>query len=685
MKPLVIYLADLTYTTLSLATEAFPLNIGFIGSFCKKNFDKEVEIKFFKYIDDLEDALISKEPDILGISCYPWNLNLGMEFFKMVETLYPSTIRVMGGPNFPLTDQGQSNFMRRYPLVDFYVYAEGEGPFSIITERILSKGKERTKIKDSNVNGVVFMTDDREIIKGERDNRRKALDEIPSPYLTGLMDKFFDDKLSPMLETNRGCPFSCTFCHEGSPILSKINFFSTERVIEELNYLSSHITSGVSNLIFADPNFGMYKRDYEICTHIAKLQKNYDWPKNVWASTGKNQKERIAKNLKILGGSMKLWISVQSMDQTVLTEIKRNNIKTSEMLALRETAEEMGLTTLSELILGLPGDSYERHIQSITKLIESEIDTVTTYTLMLLNGTELNTYESRVKYGINSHFRILPRDFAKLRNGSIAIEIEEVVTATNTLSFEDYKKLRVFHLIVNVAYNGKWLRPLFKFFKEKNLSTFKLLKGLIQKTNDAPNVVKEIIRLFKKDTVDELWKSENELMNFASKPENYEKLINGELGANLIQNYSSISMKNMGEWCNYVFDVAEEIINQSQLSNNEHKILQELRHYCEGLVHNLWGKSRNKDNPLVLFNYDFIGWLSPDNKKTIEEFELLSSVNYEFGFTPTQIEETGKYIKRFGTSDTGVGRIVVKMDITRLWRHAIVKEDDAVEKTRVYS
>ena len=57
---------------------------------------------------------------------------------------------------------------------------------------------------------------------------------------------------------------------------------------------------------------------------------------------------------------------------------------------------------------------------------------------MLLNGTELNTAFSRAIHKIGSHFRILPRDFAKLRNGRIAVEIEEVITSTNTMTFEDY-------------------------------------------------------------------------------------------------------------------------------------------------------------------------------------------------------------------------------------------------------
>ena len=100
MKPLKIYLCDLTYDTISLATDAFPLNIGFVAAYCKNKFKDRVDIELFKYPKDLDRAIKEHTPDILGMSNYPWNFNLGLAFFKMIKQISPNTVTVMGGQAF---------------------------------------------------------------------------------------------------------------------------------------------------------------------------------------------------------------------------------------------------------------------------------------------------------------------------------------------------------------------------------------------------------------------------------------------------------------------------------------------------------------------------------------------------------------------------------------------------------
>ena len=103
MKPLKIYLADLTYDTITISTEAMPLNIGFIASYSLEKFKNDVNITLFKYINKLEKAIRESPPDVLGLSNYIWSHNIASEIFKIFRFEYgrfkitykPSTLHLI--------------------------------------------------------------------------------------------------------------------------------------------------------------------------------------------------------------------------------------------------------------------------------------------------------------------------------------------------------------------------------------------------------------------------------------------------------------------------------------------------------------------------------------------------------------------------------------------------------------
>jgi radical SAM superfamily enzyme YgiQ (UPF0313 family) len=671
MRPLTIYLSDLTYTTLSLATDAFPLNVGYLAANANKDFGSEVDIKIFKYLDDLEDAINNKAPDILGMSNYPWNFDAGRVFLKKIQQINPEAIRIMGGPNFPINHKlMQKQFLKGNSYLDYYCYLEGEQAFNNLVERILSVGLDRKKIKETPIGGMLNILEDGTLVKGIELIRRKELDEIPSPYTSGYMDKFFDGKLAPMLETNRGCPFSCTFCHEGNTDISKVNFFSVDRILEDLDYIAKRIPKEVTNLMFADPNFGMYTSDTAICRAIAKFQAKQNWPRSIFASTGKNKKERIAENLKILNGTMMMWMSVQSMDPTVQKLIKRDNIKIDAMMVLVDVYRQMGLPTKSEIILGLPGDNYERHMGSIASIVDAGIDFVNTYTLMLLNGTELKSPEEIKRFKIGTHFRVLPRDFGKLKSGEICVEIEEVITSTCDLPHEDYIKMRLLHFIVSVVYNGHGFWPLFKFFRLKEIPIFDLLKLLLENYRTAPNKIQEMFKSFEWHTKNELFDSYDECYDFFTDNENYEKLTSEDLGINVIQTHHAKSLKNMDDWTGYVFDQADKLL-LPKLTDDEMFMYEDVKNYARGRVHNIWGYNRNDDCPEFNFRYDIGTWMRDKAEVPLEKFKLNELEHIRFAFPEDKQFEMQSMLDRYGTSDSGIGRIMISMGPTRAWREPI--------------
>ena len=148
VESLKIYLGDLTYNTISLSTEVFPLNIGYIASYCKKQFGDKVDITLFKYIEELENAIENSPPDILGMSNYAWCHRLGLEMFRMALKKNPQLITVWGGPNFPQDIPSQEKFLKSFPEVDVYVPIDGETGFSNVVSFVLeSNSKKEIKKK----------------------------------------------------------------------------------------------------------------------------------------------------------------------------------------------------------------------------------------------------------------------------------------------------------------------------------------------------------------------------------------------------------------------------------------------------------------------------------------------------------------------------------------------------------
>ena len=601
-KPLKIYLGDLTYTTVTLATEAFPLNVGFIASYCKKLFGDAVEITLFKYIEDIDKAVNESPPDILGLSNYCWSHNVSYEIFKMCKKSNPNVVTVWGGPNFPIDFPSQKKFMKQYPEVDVYVPTEGETGFSNVVNLILklnSLEDASSSIQKNPIEGCISRDNTGEIHYSIPTIRISSLNEIPSPYQNGMMDKFFDGKLTPMLQTNRGCPFHCTFCTDGRDEVNKINHFSIERVQSDIEYIAEHTPKNTHSLHISDLNFGMYPRDLEICESLAKIQQKFNYPKYIKCTTGKNQKDKIINAIKKLNNSLRVTMSVQSLDPDVLHNIRRDNISVDHMLALYPALKEADLQTTSEVILGLPGETFENHIQTLRDLVKARMDEIVVHTCMLLDGSEMGLPEERKKWEMKTKFRVLQRDFAQLSNEKKVIEYEEVVVGSKTMTFEEYIELRVLAFIIFVTNQGIVFDAIQKLLREQEIDVFELYYEMLTSRNESSENTQNAIEQFKSDTIGELWDSPQELLENFQKDSEYNKLLNGEAGTNVIYHYKAVVVSElMGDWTEHVIKSAHKLIQNSKNHNDDlEKQFESVANYCRGLSHNVLGQDRLETNP----------------------------------------------------------------------------------------
>ena len=679
MDPLKIYLLDLTYTTITLSTEAFPLNVGYIAAYTKELFGPNVEITLFKYIHDVERELKKSPPDILGASNYCWNHGIGREISNIFSKLNPNGIVVWGGPNFPVDLPSQEKFFREHPNVDVYVSVEGEIGFTNVVEKALeakSHKEIRTKVLSKPIDGCITRSTNGKLQYTIPEIRIKKLDEIPSPYLTGLMDKFFDGKLCPTIQTNRGCPFHCTFCTDGRGSVDRVNNFSLDRVAAEIDYIATHVTWNKAQLLISDLNFGMFPKDTEICDYIAESKKKYGYPNIVHTTTGKNKKDRIISNIEKLKGSIKMDMAVQSLTPEVLKNVRRDNISTEDLIAIGPAIKKTGLTMNSDIIMGLPGETFETTLQTVKEIIHADVDEVQLWTLMMLDGSELNVPKEREKWNIKTKYRIIPRDFVKLSNGKVVLEIEEVGISTSTLSFKEYVDLRLLALVVKVTKTGLVFDPILKFLREQNLDVYDLVYNMTYRNSHASENIKKLFDRFRKSTIGELWDSPEEIERNYQDDAEYQKLLDGVVGQNLVLYYHTIILtRYISDWTEYILDAAKKLImDKKKVFDGE---LEEqfvaVANYCRGVGHNVLGKDRMQTNPEFDYNYDIANWLKKDT--TLNNFKLKKDAKVVFKLTDKQFEHIEQLIKIYGYSDSGLCKLVSYTYTTQLWRSPVLNEE----------
>ena len=659
-----IYFGDLTHETITISNEAFPLNVGYVAAYLLKAYpDAKVEI--FKYPSELKERIDSKVPDILALSNYPWNRNLSLEFFRYVKSIQPKTLTLMGGPNISYGSAHQLDFLRKNKSVlDFYVMFEGEEPFSLLYQRAIDTDCNLQEMKKEPLPGIIFVKNDN-MSEFEPIERRKNLDEIPSPYLEGLFDKFFDGKLTPIIETHRGCPYKCTFCHEGNDFYTKINRYGEDRIISELKYICSHAGDEVTDLIIADPNFGLFKTHIEIAEKLAHFKSKFGYPKSIIASSAKNSQKNLIQISQKLGEvSYPIWMSVQSLDDNVLENIKRKNISINQMLLVQDEFKSIDTPTKSEVIMSLPGETLESHIFSIVELIKLRMDLISTYQLMLVNGSEMHDNEKVQKdYCFDSKYRVLPRNITKLAGNNV-LETEEIVVATKDFPFTDYITGRILHLIISIFYNGKVFAGFFKFALEEKLDIRKLIEGLI-KTVKRNKLLSRFLDSFINETKGELFDSEEAVKKYFADDKNFSYLVSGELGGNLLQKYTAIAyMKHSITLVKVMNDAFLPLGNNSTYD----KKLKDITEYYRLSFTNFLNENRLNIVDKGTFSYNIQEWLKSENELDLFSFYPFEET-VEFKTDIDQYETVNNYLHRYGYTAQAFGKIM-----TRLWIYDILRK-----------
>ena len=413
----------------------FPYRISSLVAYIKSRENLGNNFKFEKafVLRENVDEYIKEcvDTDILLCSCYVWNWEITNFLAKEVKKLNPNCLIIFGGAQVP---DFSKDFFKQHPYADIIVHGEGE----IVLEEILTEflnNKDYSKIKG-------LETKD---FRNPPQERIDNLDDLPSAYLTNtvweLVDKIDGIRWIAGWETNRGCPYACTFCDWGSATFTKVRKWEESKIFKEIEWFAKN---QIPYIDCCDANFGIFQeRDFRIAKKLKDVALKTHYPERVRPAWAKNSSEKIipiAKQLQEGGILGAVTLAVQSLDTNTLNIIKRANIKFDAFSELTETFRNNNIPTYTELIMGLPGETLDTFKDGLENIAQTKIDTVFIYNCTILPNAPMNVPEYREKYKIQSVLSPIMLVHSSIHNRGNHQEYEEIVTATSTCSLDELKE-----------------------------------------------------------------------------------------------------------------------------------------------------------------------------------------------------------------------------------------------------
>jgi hypothetical protein len=166
------------------------------------------------------------------------------------------------------------------------------------------------------------------------------------------------------------------------------------------------------------------------------------------------------------------------MNDRTLEAIERKNIGNDNIGEILEWANEHKMRTSSELIFGLPLETFDCFLDAIEFCIQNKIGIVV-HSLMLLQGSKLHRQSEIEKYGMNVRLRLahVPGSFEV--GEERVFEFDKIVVSSNTFSQEDYFDIRKISLLIYAFTHIGFFRRVIDFLTEYDYRIVDIFKHMM--------------------------------------------------------------------------------------------------------------------------------------------------------------------------------------------------------------
>jgi anaerobic magnesium-protoporphyrin IX monomethyl ester cyclase len=410
-----------------------PLGLAYLGAVAEKEGHEVnvIDCQAEKLSYDLFRQRISQEnPDIIGVTATTLLYKSAMQLINIAKQAHPQATTMLGGSHGTFWDE---NALNEYPSLDIVVRREGETTFV----ELLNKLQNEESL--NNVLGITFSQKDGTIVRTPDRPLIQDLDSLPFPahHLLPLENLKRMGKILFPLMTSRGCVYWCDFCSTVRMFGRGYRWRSAKNVVDEMQLI--HDKYSVDQVTFYDDAFSVDRnRVLKICEelHARKLDMTWD------CGTRVDMVDRDLLKTMRDAGCIAVWMGVESGSEAILGAMNKK-IKLGQTRSAWKTAQDVGLMTIANVVLGFPGETEETAKETIRFVKELNPDDVGFYVATPYPGTPL--YEQVVK---NGWLRVT--DFDKYDTAGPTFE-------TPQLSMEKLAEIRY------KAYQQFYLRPGYVF------------------------------------------------------------------------------------------------------------------------------------------------------------------------------------------------------------------------------
>jgi len=330
-----------------------------------------VEFDINQRPSDIVEILLARNPKIIGLGMYIWNVAPATEVVGMLKRIRPEITIILGGPEVSYEVEHQPIVQ----MADFVITGEADLKFAEVCSRLLAGEPLPDKIIPAEL----------------PDFSRLAL-----PY--SLYDERDVAHRIIYVEASRGCPFTCEFCLSSLDI--PVRQVPLPVMLVELQGL---LDRGVKHFKFVDRTFNLnlnvskailefFLERYE-AGHFFHFEMIPD---------------RLPEGLRDVitrfpAGALQFEVGIQTFNEEVGQLIKRRQNYERLEDNLRFLRDQTGVHVHADLIVGLPGETVESFGAGFDRLLALGPQEIQVGILKRLRGTPIIRHD--VEWGMvyNTH------------------------------------------------------------------------------------------------------------------------------------------------------------------------------------------------------------------------------------------------------------------------------------------